>query len=89
MDIQIRAKSSLFGKTGCLLANGVGTIDSDYRDEIKIPLFNTANKSVVIDAGFAIAQIIVAPVVDVPEFARSGNVRLGGFGSTDRDGVEL
>jgi dUTP pyrophosphatase len=89
LDIQVRARSSLFRKFNCILANGVGTIDTDYRDEIEVPLCNLGSDYVRIPANTALAQLVVAECIDIPQFARSGMARLGGFGSTDRDGREL
>lgn len=83
LDIQVRAKSSLFRKTGCILANGFGTIDTDYRDEIQVPLLNLSAEYITIPAGTALTQLVVTNCIDMPEFLRSGKERLGGFGSTD------
>ena len=89
LDIQLRARSSTFRKWDLLLANGVGTIDADYRDEIAAPMYNTLSHPVTVPAGTPLVQLVVCPAIDHPEFNRGGQQRLGGFGSTDRDGVEL
>lgn len=91
LDIQIRAKSSLFRKFGCMMVNGVGTVDCDYRQEFMVPLFNLTDKPVTIPAKVGIAQIVINPVRIHAEFVHCEQLRIGGFGSTDRDrgGVEL
>lgn len=76
----LTARSSLAYKTGLLLANGVGVIDSDYKDEIKVMLFNPTNEDVIIEAGTRIAQLIAMPFL--PVFPAIDNERNGGFGST-------
>lgn len=76
----LTARSSLAYKTGLLLANGVGVIDSDYKDEIKVMLFNPTNEDVIIEAGTRIAQLIAMPFL--PMFPALDNERNGGFGST-------
>lgn len=76
----LTARSSLAYKTGLLLANGVGVIDSDYKDEIKVMLFNPTNEDVIIEAGTRIAQLIAMPFL--PVFPALDNERNGGFGST-------
>jgi dUTP pyrophosphatase len=81
-DIQIRAKSSLFSKTGCMLANGVGTIDCDYRDEIQVMLYNTRDEPCPISNGQSIAQIVLGQSGRFLDFAMIDKSREGGFGST-------
>lgn len=56
---QIRARSGLALKHGITLANGVGTIDSDYRGEIKIILINLGNEPFVIEKGDRIGQLVI------------------------------
>lgn len=85
---QVRARSGLAKKYGIALANGVGTIDSDYRGELTILLINLGNKDLRIARGDRIAQLILAPVVNIEwqetetltETVRGKN----GFGSTGR-----
>lgn len=59
-EAQIRARSGLSIKNGIALVNGVGTIDSDYRGEIKIPIINLGSDDFVIENGDRIAQMVVA-----------------------------
>jgi dUTP pyrophosphatase len=83
---QIRARSGLSLKYGVNLANGVGTIDSDYTGELGILLFNAGSKRFVIEHSARIAQLVIAPyelvtlqIVDsIPETRRNNS----GFGST-------
>ncbi len=87
-EIQIRPRSGLAAKKGITVLNTPGTIDSDYRGEIKIILVNLSNKSFVVKSGDRIAQIIVTPVVkgkfkeveNLPKTVRGK----GGFGSTGK-----
>ncbi|MEG0829207.1 MAG: dUTP diphosphatase [Anaerovoracaceae bacterium] len=60
MEAQIRARSGLAIKKGVGLVNGIGTIDSDYRGEIKIPLINWGEEPFVVNDGERIAQMVVA-----------------------------
>lgn len=78
----LTARSSLAYKTGLMLANGVGVIDSDYKDEIKVMLFNPTSEDVIIEAGTRIAQLIAMPFL--PVFPALDNERNGGFGSTSK-----
>ena len=84
-EIQIRARSGLSSKHGVCLANGVATIDSDYRGEIGVILINLGQKPFVVESGMRIAQIVLAEVtridwheVDQLELSE----RTGGYGST-------
>ncbi len=82
-ELQIRARSSLAFKHGILLANGVGTIDLDYPDEIKVLLWNSNHeKSFFIKRGDRIAQILLAYTQRISQF-EVGGLRTGGFGSTN------
>lgn len=76
----LAARSSLAYKKGLILANGVGIIDSDYRDEVKVMLYNSTNSEVTISRGERIAQLI--PSHYIPLFPSLDNGRTGGFGST-------
>ena len=58
-EVQIRARSGLALKKGICLANGIGTIDSDYRGEVGIILLNCGSEPFVVDNGDRIAQIVV------------------------------
>ena len=85
-EIQVRPRSGLAVKQGITLINAPGTIDADYRGEIKIALINLGKDPVTIRRGDRIAQLVAAPVVRcrlevVPELnttERGG----GGFGHT-------
>ncbi len=88
-EIQVRPRSGLSFKTGLMVLNSPGTIDSDYRGEVKIILGNLSNKDEIINHGDRVAQLILAPVVqaryvevteELSETARGS----GGFGSTGR-----
>ena len=59
-EAQIRARSGLAVKWGIGLVNGVGTVDSDYRGEIKVPIINWGNEPFSINDGDRIAQMIIA-----------------------------
>lgn len=85
---QVRPRSGLALKTGLSVANAPGTIDSDYRGEIKVIAVNLARKSVRIEPGQRIAQLVIAPVlqarwqeVDQLDASPRG---AGGFGHTGR-----
>lgn len=85
-EAQIRARSGLAVKHGIGLVNGVGTIDSDYRGEIKVGLINWGEEPFVINNGDRIAQMVVARYetvewepVDALEDSLRGD---GGFGHT-------
>ncbi|HZH93949.1 MAG TPA: dUTP diphosphatase [Tissierellaceae bacterium] len=87
-EAQIRGRSGLAAKNGISLANGVGTIDSDYRGEIKVILINLGNEPFEIKHGDRIAQMILAKyekieftLVDSLEETDRGS---GGFGHTGK-----
>ena len=87
-EIQIRPRSGLAAKNGISVLNTPGTIDSDYRGELKVILINLGKKIFFIKSGDRIAQIILCPVVKgklqevnyLPKTVRDK----GGFGSTGR-----
>ena len=85
-EIQVRPRSGLALKHGISLVNSPGTIDSDYRGEIKIIMINHGKESFTIKRGERIAQLIVAPVVQLPivEVIDVSDTErgIGGFGST-------
>lgn len=62
-EIQVRPRSGLAVRHGVTIVNSPGTIDSDYRGEIKIGLINLGRESFTIKRGDRIAQLVVAPVV--------------------------
>ena len=63
-EIQIRPRSGLAAKKGISVLNTPGTVDSDYRGEIKIILINLSKKPFVVKSGDRVAQMIVCPVVN-------------------------
>ncbi len=85
---QIRPRSGLAARHGLTVLNAPGTIDADYRGEVKVLLVNLGTELVEIAAGDRIAQLVVAPVsrllpvevTELPDTARGA----GGFGSTGR-----
>ena len=87
-EVQIRPRSGLAAKNSISVLNTPGTIDSDYRGEIKVIIYNHGNNDFLINNGDRIAQMILTPVVkmeleetnDLPETIRGE----GGFGSTDK-----
>ena len=85
-EAQIRPRSGLALKHGIGLVNAPGTVDSDYRGEIKIILINLGNEDFEISRGMRIAQMIIAPVLQVaikPVESLDDTARgAGGFGST-------
>ena len=85
-EAQIRPRSGLALKHGIGLVNAPGTVDSDYRGEIKIILINLGHEDFAISRGMRIAQMIIAPVLQVaiePVKSLDATARgAGGFGST-------
>lgn len=85
-EIQIRPRSGLAVKHGITLINSPGTIDSDYRGEVKVPLINHGKKAYTVVRGARIAQMILAPVVqaELVEVDELGSTErgAGGFGHT-------
>lgn len=85
-EAQIRPRSGLAFKNGITCLNTPGTIDSDYRGEVKVLLINLGEDDFVITRGMRIAQMVVAPVtqVQIAEISETTEtVRgAGGFGST-------
>lgn len=82
MDIQIRARSGLAHKHGIMLVNGVGTIDTDYKDEICVLLYNSGREDVSFRVGDRIAQIVIGKCSRFDNVPVKVDVRKGGFGST-------
>ena len=85
-ELQLRSRSGLACKYGVAMANGVGTIDSDYRGEISVSLINLGQKDFEIEPNMRIAQMIVSKcehVVwqEVDELSETER-GTGGFGST-------
>ena len=85
-EAQIRPRSGLAFKNGITCLNTPGTIDSDYRGEVKVLLINHGEEPFVIERGMRIAQMVIAPVtqVAVREASEAGETArgAGGFGST-------
>lgn len=85
-ECQVRARSGLSIKHGICLANGVGTIDSDYRHEVKVALINLSNEEFTVQPGDRVAQLVIAPVTQAAWQETDEVVmvdgRQGGFGST-------
>jgi dUTP pyrophosphatase len=85
-ECQVRPRSGLSIKHGITLINCVGTIDSDYRHELMVPLVNLSQEPFILQPGDRVAQLVVAPVTRVEwlETDRTELVagRAGGFGST-------
>ena len=87
-EIQIRPRSGLAAKKGISVLNTPGTIDSDYRGEIKIILINLSKKSFVVKSGDRVAQMILSPVAkgklkEIKILPRTMRGK-GGFGSTGK-----
>ena len=85
-EVQIRPRSGLALKSGITILNSPGTIDADYRGEIKVILINLNDKVFTVEKGLRIAQMVVCPVVqakleEVSELNDTDRGK-GGFGST-------
>ena len=85
-EVQIRARSGLAVKYGISLVNGIGTIDSDYRGEVKVALINMGEEAFAVHNGDRIAQMVISPVVqaevEAAEELSDTERGEGGFGST-------
>ena len=87
-EIQIRPRSGLAAKSNISVLNTPGTIDSDYRGELKIILFNHGSKKFIINNNDRVAQMVLTPIIkmeleetnELPESIRGK----GGFGSTGK-----
>ena len=87
-EIQIRPRSGLASKNNITVLNTPGTIDSDYRGEIKVIIYNHGNDDFIINNGDRIAQIVLCPIINMelkevkvlPKTIRGE----GGFGSTGK-----
>jgi dUTP pyrophosphatase len=77
-EAQVRPRSGLALKKGITCLNSPGTVDSDYRGEVKVILANLGSESLTIENGDRIAQLVIAPV------ARAAFESAGSLGSTDR-----
>lgn len=93
---QVRPRSGLAREYGVTVANAPGTLDSDYRGEVKVLLVNHGQRAVIIPVGDRIAQLVIAPVPQV-RIVEVGSVEAlgvtargeGGFGSTGSGAVPL
>lgn len=85
-EVQVRPRSGLAAKNGVTVLNTPGTIDSDYRGEIKVILINLGSSDFTINSGDRIAQMIVAPVTqaqfEITDSLSETERGAGGFGST-------
>lgn len=98
-EAQVRPRSGLAIRNGITVLNSPGTIDSDYRGEIKIILHNTGENDFVIEPGDRIAQLVICPIqkVELEEVQELDETERGegGFGSTgitdeeESDNIEL
>ena len=87
-EIQIRPRSGLAAKSNITVLNTPGTVDSDYRGELKVILFNNGDTEFIVKNGDRIAQMVLMPILKVefeevnelPETIRGS----GGFGSTGK-----
>ncbi|MDB5297983.1 MAG: deoxyuridine 5-triphosphate nucleotidohydrolase [Phycisphaerales bacterium] len=85
-EAQVRPRSGLASRHGVTLVNAPGTIDSDYRGEVQVPLINHGREPFVVERGMRIAQMLVLPVppvtwVEVDELDETPR-GTGGFGHT-------
>ena len=85
-EIQIRSRSGLAAKNQISVLNSPGTIDADYRGELKVILINLSNETFVVEKGTRIAQIVLCPIVKA-KFKEVDSLDItdrgaGGFGST-------
>lgn len=86
---QVRARSGLSIKYGLTMVNGVGTVDADYRGELKVPMINLGSEDFTVESGDRIAQIVFARYesvnfepVDSVESLEKTKRGAGGFGHT-------
>jgi dUTP pyrophosphatase len=83
---QVRPRSGLAVRSGITVLNAPGTIDSDYRGEILVPLINHSTETFILEPNMRIAQLVIAPVVQaaftVTDTLTESTRGPGGFGST-------
>tara|TARA_Y100000780_G_scaffold155505_1_gene140178 strand:- start:211205 stop:211660 length:456 start_codon:yes stop_codon:yes gene_type:complete len=88
-EVQVRPRSGLSFKTSLMVVNSPGTIDADYRGEVKVIIGNMGTKEEVINHGDRIAQLVVAPVhqatFETVEALGETERGAGGFGSTGKN----
>ncbi len=85
-EVQVRPRSGLSLKTDLLVVNSPGTIDADYRGEVKVIMGNFGDSDITINHGERIAQVVIAPIIqanfiEVDELSETARGS-GGFGST-------
>jgi dUTP pyrophosphatase len=85
-EVQVRPRSGLSLKTNLLVVNAPGTIDADYRGEVKVILGNMGDEDIQVNHGDRVAQIVLAPITqanfEVVESLTDTDRGTGGFGST-------
>ena len=85
-EVQIRPRSGLAAKKGITVLNTPGTIDSDYRGELKVILINLSEKIFKVENGLRIAQMVLCPVIKATlkevDILKDTERGVGGFGST-------
>lgn len=83
---QVRARSGLALKKGLSLPNGIGTIDSDYRGELKVIVINLGREDIIINDGDRIAQLVIMKYeraeIEIVESLTDSDRQEGGFGHT-------
>lgn len=88
-EIQVRPRSGLSFKTGLMVVNSPGTVDADYRGEVKVILGNLGTKDEVVAHGDRVAQLVLCPVIQadfiVTSEINSTERGAGGFGSTGKN----
>jgi len=85
-EAQVRPRSGLAARDGVTVLNTPGTVDADYRGEVKVILINLGDRDFVVERGMRIAQMVIAPVTqaawnEVAELSETAR-GAGGFGST-------
>lgn len=85
-EAQVRPRSGLALKAGVTVLNSPGTVDADFRGEIKVILINLGEEDFVIERGMRVAQLVVAPLaqaeIELTASLESSDRGAGGFGST-------
>ena len=85
-EAQVRARSGLAIKHGIGLVNGIGTVDSDYRGEIRVPMINWSDEDFVINDGDRIAQVVITSYekvdIEIADNISDTERGSGGFGHT-------
>lgn len=88
-EVQVRPRSGLSLKTDLLVVNSPGTIDADYRGEVKIIMGNLGNEDYVVKHGDRVAQMVIAPIhqasLEIVNELTDTERGSGGFGSTGKN----